>query len=166
MRQVTRVLLPLLVVAALATACGGDDGEAVVAGDSGSTDSTTTTADPDGAVSSPPLSDDGVDPAITWTRIEPTDDLVDPVVATPDEIVPDRDDPNAVLVHFYGGVQDCYGARTTVVSQDADEVRIRLEVGGRPDAGDTACIEIAEAQELVVTLGAPVGDRELVAVTT
>jgi hypothetical protein len=105
------------------------------------------------------------DTAVTWARIDPTDDLVDPTVATPDSIVPDPDDPNAVLVRFYGGVQDCYGARATVVSQGADEVVIRLETGGRPDAGDTACIDIAEADELQVTLDAPVGDRTLTAAT-
>ena len=106
--------------------------------------------------------DDG-STAVTWTRIDPTDDLVSPHVATPEEIVPDPDDPDAVLVHFYGGVQDCYGARVTVVEQGADRVVIRLETGGRPDAGDTACIDIAESQELQVALDGPVGDRELVA---
>ena len=46
----SRLLLPLLVVAALAAACGGDDGD-VEAGEPG--DATTTTVDPDTAVSSP-----------------------------------------------------------------------------------------------------------------
>ncbi|MET0148610.1 MAG: hypothetical protein ABW310_05610, partial [Acidimicrobiales bacterium] len=112
MRQLTRVLLPLLVIAAVAAGCGGDDDE-VVAADGGSTDSTTTTVDPDTAVSSPPGTDDG-STAVTWTRIEPTDDLVDPVLATPDSLVPHPDDPDAVLVRFYGGVQECYGAQATV----------------------------------------------------
>ncbi len=164
MRLLTRVLLPLLVIAALAAGCGGDDADEVVAADGGSSDSTTTTVDPDTAVSSLPGTDDG-STAVTWTRIEPTDDLVDPVVATPDELVPDPDDPNAVLVHFYGGVQDCYGARAAVVDQGPDQVVIRLEVGGRADAAGADCIELAEAQELLVTLDAPVGDRELVAAT-
>ncbi len=161
MRQVTRVLLSLLVVASLAAACGDDDSE-VVAGDDGSS----TTVDPDTAVSSPPGTDDGSEPTLTWTRIEPTEDLVNPIVATPDEIVPDPDDPNAVLIHFYGGVQECYGARASVVEETDSEVRIRLEVGGQPDAGDQACIEIAEAQELQLVLDGPVADRDLVAVTT
>ncbi len=161
MRQVTRVLLALLVVASLAAACGGDDDSEVVAGDGGSS----TTVDPDTAVSSPPLTDDGSTPTLTWTRIEPTEDLVDPIVATPEEIVADPDDPNGVLIHFYGGVQECYGARASVVEETDSEVTIRLEVGGQPDAGDTACIEIAEAQELQLVLDAPVGDRTLTAVT-
>jgi hypothetical protein len=163
MRQVTRVLLSLLVVTALAVGCGGDDGGEgeVVAGGASST-----TVDPDSAVSSPPLDDDGADPPATWARIEPTEDLVDPTVATPDEIVADPDDPNAVLVRFYGGVEECFGARATVVEEGASEVRIRLELGGRPDAGDQACIEVAVAQELQLVLDAPVGDRTLTAVTT
>lgn len=157
MRQVTRVLLSLLVVASLAAACGGDDDSEVVAGD-----------DPDATVTSPSLSvpDDGSTPPTTWTRIQPTEDLVNPIVATPDEIVADPDDPNAVLIHFYGGVQECYGARASVVEESDTEVSIRLEVGGQPDAGDTACIEIAESQELQLVLDTPVGDRTLTAVTT
>ena len=166
MRQVTRVLLSLLVVASLAAACGGDDSDSdVVAGDGGS-NTDASAGDPDTAVSSPPATDDdGSDPGATWTRIEPTEDLLDPVLATPDEIVADPDDPNAVLIHFYGGVQECYGARAAVMEETDTEVTIRLEVGNQPDAGDTACIEIAEAQELQLVLDAPVGDRTLTAAT-
>ena len=161
MRQVPRILLSLLVVMSLAAACGGDDSD-VVAGDGGS-NTDANAGDPDTAVSSPPQTDDGTDTGVTWTRIEPTEDLVDPVVATPDEIVADPDDPNAVLIHFYGGVQECYGARASVVEESDSEVVIRLETGGQPDAGDQACIEIAEAQELQLVLDAPVGDRTLTA---
>ena len=158
MRQALRLLLPLLLVAALAAACGGDDGD-VEAGAAG--DGSTTTTGPDTAVSSVPgTADPSTDP--TWTRIEPTDDLVDARVATPDSLVPDPDDPNAVLVRFYGGVQECFGARAGAV-ETANRVTVTLELGNQPDAGDQACIEIAEAQELVVTLDAPVGERELVA---
>lgn len=111
---VTRVLFPLLVLAAFLTACGGDDAEDPVVGN----DASSTTVD-----------------------------------------------PTAVLVRFYGGVPECYGAQATVVGQTAAEVRIRLEVGGQPEAGEQACIAIAVAQELRVILDAPVADRELVAVT-
>jgi hypothetical protein len=152
-----RALLPLLLLLALTAACGGDDGEEDVV-------ATATTADPDSPVSSPPGTDTGTVPATTWTRIEPTEDLTDAVVATPDELVPDPDDPNAVLVRFYGGVQPCYGARTTVVESDS-EVTVTLEVGSNPAGAGQACIEIAEAQELQVVLDAPLGDRELVAET-
>jgi hypothetical protein len=151
MRRLLPLVLALLV---LVVACG-DDGDALEA--SG-------TVDPDTPVTSPPLSDAPGDATTVWTPIEPTEDLVDPVVATPDEVVADPDDPNAVLVHFYGGVQECYGARASVVESGA-EVRITREVGGQPDAGDRACNEIAEAQELVVALDAPVGDRVLIGET-
>lgn len=162
MRTFMRLVVTLLAVAGLAAGCSDDDGGVVSAGDG---DGTTTTADPDTAVSSLPGTDDAGGDDIVWTRIEPTEDLVNPVVATPDELVPDPGDPNAVLVRFYGGVQECYGARATVVEQSAQTVRIRLETGGRPDAGDIACIEIAEAQELQVVLDAPVASRILEAVT-
>ena len=151
-----RRLLPLVLALLLVTAACGDDGDSVEA--SGTVDPDTPVSAPAGS-DAPPGTDD-----VQWLRIEPTDDLVDPVVATPDELVPDPDDPNAVLVRFYGGVQECNGARASVVESET-EVRITLEVGARPEAGDQACIEIAEAQELVVTLDAPVGDRELIAET-
>jgi hypothetical protein len=150
-----RRLLPLALVVLLVAACG-DDGDAV---------ESSGTADPDTPVTSPPVSTLPTDDTLVgWARIEPTEDLVDPVVATPEELVPDEVDFNAVRIHFYGGVQDCYGARASAV-ETADEVRVTLEVGGQPEAGDRACIEIAEAQELLLVLDAPVGDRELIAET-
>lgn len=156
MTKALRLLLPLLAVGALAAGCGGDDGgEVDAAGPS--------TTDPDTPVASPSSLDGGDDGTVTWARIDQTQDLVDPRVVAPDEIVPDPDDPSAVLVHFYGGVQECYGARASADESTDGQVVITLETGGQPDAGGQACIEIAEAQELVVTLAAPLGDRELVA---
>ena len=161
MRSLTRVLLSLLVVATVAAGCGGDDGEDIVAGGDGSS----TTVDPDTPVSSPDMTVGGPgDPDVAWARIEPTEDLVNPVVAVPDEVVADPEDPNAVLIRFFGGVRECYGARAAVVDEDADRVRVRLEVGAQPGAGDRACIEIAEAQELQLVLATPVDGRRLVAV--
>ena len=157
---VKRTLVLVTAILVLVAACGDDAGEEVVAGSPG--DGSTTTVDPDAPVSSP--ADDGstTAPGTTWARIEPTRDLVSPVVVTPDELVVDPTDDSTVLVHFYGGVQECFGARATA-EETPDRVRITLELGSRADAGDRACIEIAEAQELAVTLAAPVGDRELVA---
>jgi hypothetical protein len=162
-----RLLVALAAVALVLTACGGDDGDEVSTDDAGAGTPTTaapsTTADPDTPVSSPGTTIGGTTPGAPWTRIEPTDDLVDPVVATPDEIVPDPEDPNAVLVRFYGGVQECYGARARVFGEDDTVVRILLETGTRPDATDAVCIDIAEAQELQLVLDSPVGDRDLLA---
>lgn len=153
-------------------ACGDDTAD-VIAGDPDASD----VVDPDTPVGDDdtPVDDDGTpvdsepaDPAdggdtgIGWERIEPTPDLTNPGVATPDELVVDPADPSAVLVRFFGGVGECYGAEATVVEQSDDVVRIRLEVGGRADIpADTACIAIAVAQELRVELDAPLGDRAL-----
>lgn len=160
MHKLTRSVLMGAILASLVftTACGSD-GEDVVSGGSA-------TSDPDTAVSLPGTTDGtGSDPAdVTWTRIEPRDDLENPITAEPTALLVDPDDDRTVLVRFYGGVQDCYGARATVVRQDETVVKIRLEVGGLPGSSDRACIEIAEAQELAVTLDAPVGDRQLKAV--
>ena len=165
-----RLFLSLLLVVALAAACGDDGGE--VEASSATTGPATTspattdpaTTGPDSPVSSPAgtTPDDGTATDVVWARIEPTDDLIDRAIRDPDSVVPDPEDPNAVLVRFYGGVQDCYGARVVVVRQDAEEIVLRLETGGRPVAVDTACIDIAEAQELQVVLDAPVGDRLVV----
>jgi hypothetical protein len=161
MRRFLRLLLPLLVVTALAGACGGDDGDDDVStAEPGGV--TSTTLDPDTAVSSPAVDDDGAASDPAWQRIEPMDELMSSVVATPVELVPDPEDPNAVLVRFYGGVQPCNGAHVSAVETDTT-VTVTLEVGSNPTAGGQACIEIAEAQELQVVLDAPVGDRELVA---
>jgi hypothetical protein len=150
MRRLLFLALTLVVIAA---GCS-DDGDAV---------ETSGTVDPDTPVSSPdePVTVDTT--STPWERIEPTLDLVNPVVATPDELVPDPEDPNAVLVHFYGGVEPCNGARVTVLEQGAGQVRLRLELGTPPDAGDQVCIEIAVAQELKVVLDAPLAGREVVA---
>lgn len=160
-RRAVVAALALLLATGLLASCG-DDGEEVVAGDDGSS----TSVDPDAPVSSP--ADDGTTTpdGPQWRRIEPTPDLVNPIVATPDAIVPDPDDPDTVLIRFYGGVEECYGARAEVVSSDDREVRIRLETGQQPDLPpDVACIELAESQELQLDLGEPVADRTLVAAT-
>ena len=154
------LVLPLALALALAlllAACGSSDDEVVSSGDTGTSDSTA----PDTDVTAMTLPGAGSDTTvISWERIEPTDDLVGATVATPTEVVVDPDDDSVVLVHFYGGVQDCYGARATVDETD-DSVEVTLETGSRADAGDRACIEIAQAQELAVDLDAPLGDREL-----
>jgi len=140
----------------LLAACGSGDDEVVSSGDTATTDTTS----PDTAVTMTSIPGTGGDAPVSWTRIEPTDDLVSPTVTEPSELVADPDDDSVVLVRFYGGVQDCYGARVTV-DESEEVVVITLETGSRADAGDRACIEIAEAQELAVELEAPLGDRAL-----
>ena len=165
MRHAPRTsLISLLLVGAFALAACGSSGEEVESGADTSTSTTAAnvsagSAGSGGTVASVPGT---ADPSVTsWTRIEPTDDLVGAVVAIPTELLADPEDDTVVLVRFYGGVQDCYGATATVVREDDSVVEIRLETGSRPEAVDRACIEIAEAQELAVALEAPVGDRRL-----
>ena len=174
MTAMTRLLVTLFAVLVFAAACGDDDTSDVIAGDPDATpvvDPDTPVDDGDTPVSSEPGdADEPIDPGDTageWERIEPTDDLVNPIVSAIDELVVDPDDPSAVLVRFFGGIPECYGARATVVEQSGDIVRIRLEVGTRADIpADTACIEIAVSQELRVELDGPLGDRTLEADTT
>ncbi|MCB1005495.1 MAG: hypothetical protein KDB35_15025 [Acidimicrobiales bacterium] len=147
----TPVLAAGLALALLLGACGSADDDVA---STGSGDDATTSAP---TVQSIPGTATG---DVTWTRIEPTQDLVGAVIAEPSELLVDPDDDATVLVRFYGGVQDCYGAHATVEESD-DAVVVTLETGTRPDAVDRACIEIAEAQELAVSLDAPLGDRSL-----
>jgi hypothetical protein len=161
MRTLTRplILATVLVAALLLSACGSDGEDVASTGTDGDTPVSS-----DATTSSLPGTAPTVDGATdVWTPIEPTTDLVGANVAAVDEIIADPDDDNVVLVRFYGGVPECYGANATVVTQDDSTVKIRLETGSRPDAGDIACIEMAQAQELSVTLDDPVGDREIVA---
>lgn len=160
MRSLIRISLIAAGLAGLLllSACGSS-GEDVVSSD-GTDGDTPVSSDVTGQ-SLPGATDTTVGQA--WTRIESTEDLANPVIAEPLELVADPDDDQVVLVRFYGGVQECYGSRATVQQQDATSVVIRLESGAQPDAGDTACIEIAEAQELAVTLDAPLAGRTLTA---
>lgn len=152
------LLLPVALALALGlllAACGSSGDEVVSSGDADTTDTTA----PDTDVTSMSLPGTGGGD-VSWERIEPTDDLVNPTVTEPTELLVDPDDDSTVLVRFYGGVQDCYGARVTV-DETEDAVEVTLETGSRADAGDRACIEIAQAQELAVELDAPLGDRAL-----
>ncbi len=158
----SHLVLPVALALALGlllAACGSSDDEVVSSGDTGTAD--TTVPDTDVTMTSLPGGGTGTS-VVSWARIEPTDDLVNPTVTEPTELLADPDDDSVVLVHFYGGVQDCYGARATVDETD-EAVEVTLETGSRADAGDRACIEIAQAQELTVELDAPLGDRALTA---
>lgn len=151
----------VLALALLAVGCGSGDEEVAATGD---TSSDTTSPDtPVSDVTGQSLPGTSDPTGVSWTRIEPTDDLIGAVVVTPTELVVDPDDDTVLLVRFYGGVQDCYGANVALVREDDSVVEVRLETGSRPEAADRACIEIAEAQELAVALDAPLGDRRVTA---
>lgn len=149
----------VLALALLTAGCGSGDEEVASTGDS--TSDTTSPDTPSSDVTGQTLPGTDDPSGTSWARIEPTDDLVGTAVVTPTELLADPEDDTVVLVRFYGGVQDCYGANVSVVREDDSVVEVRLETGTRPEAADQACIEIAEAQELAVTLDAPLGDRRL-----
>lgn len=99
----------------------------------------------------------GTDAGTAWSRIEPRSDLIGLRPSAIEEMLIDPDDDRTLLVRFWGGVTECYGATTTVISQTADEIVVMLEVGGVPIEGDgyQACIEIGVAQEIAVPLDQP-----------
>lgn len=150
-------------------ACGSDE---PVSTDTTSPPTTTAPGGDDSVVTSPPMDptdpmdpgDPGELPETTWERIEHTEDLRNPQPSAIEELLVDPDDDTVVLVRFWSGVPDCYAARASVVSEADEQVVVLLETGGNPDAPEgAACIMLAVAQELAITLDAPLGDRELVA---
>jgi hypothetical protein len=152
-----RTIVTLLILALAATACGTESG---AFGDGNATDDTSLDQ-PDSQIGSPGNGDE----AIQWTRIDPTYGLVDPHIGFVQEVVVDPDDDRLLLVRFFGGVPECYGANAMLVSQTADEIVVLLEVGLTPtDDEGRMCIEIALAQELTVELAEPAGGAALRAV--
>lgn len=151
----TRIFL-IAMTATLSTllaACGGDGG---------AFGSDRDRADGDGldgpdrsvGITMPPK---GTDEGTAWARIEPRSDLIGLRSSAIAEMLIDPDDDRTLLVRFWGGVTECYGATATVISQTPDEIVVMLEVGGVPFEGDEdqACIEIALAQEIAVPLDQP-----------
>jgi hypothetical protein len=65
-------------------------------------------------------------------------------------------DDTTVAIRFWGGVAPCYVVGRVDVEDRADRVVLRVFTGRDPDAGsDTVCIELAQYQEVVVTLPTP-----------
>jgi len=155
-RRTGRRLLAL-VAATVSTAglvaCGtGDTGGAVV-GAGGDTPAT-----------SPP-SDSGGGGTTTGARlVEPTPGL-NGVIGTTIDSVAVVDDVT-LEVRFYNGVEPCYGVDHATATEAADAVTIEVGVGSNPDAGDVACVEMAELQAVRVTLAAPLGARTVIDATT
>jgi hypothetical protein len=141
-----------MVVAGL-TACGSEDtGGAVV-------------ADGDTPVTSPPGTGGGDDGVGGARLVEPTPGLDNVVTAAIDSVA--VIDPATLEVRFYNGVEPCYGVdHVTVVADTADSVTIEVGVGSNPDAGDVACIELAELQGVRLALAAPLGERAMVDAAT
>jgi hypothetical protein len=145
------VVLTSPVVAGL-TACGSEDTGGAVVGDG------------DTPVTSPP--DTGGDDGVAGARlVEPTPGLDNVVTAAIDSVA--VIDAATLEVRFYNGVEPCYGVdHVTVVADTADAVTIEVGVGSNPDAGDVACIELAELQGVRLALTAPLGERAVLDAAT
>ncbi|WP_182314828.1 hypothetical protein [Streptomyces sp. SCUT-3] len=66
-------------------------------------------------------------------------------------------DGRTLTLYFWGGVCNTYRA---VAEESAD--RVTVEISGRPDRPDRACIMIAERTSVEVRLDEPLGDRAVV----
>lgn len=152
------ITLTLIAALSLAVAACGDGNEAL--GNGPNLD------DPSDAPNDEPIEGpggSGGDPTIEWMRVEARHDLVDLRPGFVQEVVVDPDDDRVLLVRFFGGVEECYGATVWVVSHvPGDEVVLQLEVGSVPYQGEPpVCIDIALAQEIAVPLDSPVGEADI-----
>lgn len=90
--------------------------------------------------------------------VRPREGLVDPRPVALEGIEPLE--PDRLLATFYGGVEECYGVARVDVEETSDTVTITVYEGHVPEA--EVCIDIALLKGVVVTLEAPLGDREVV----
>jgi hypothetical protein len=150
-RLLALLFLPLLLVVA---ACG-DDADETVTDD----DPTSDVSDPGDTEPSDPGDGDGTGP------VTPTPGLLDPRPTAIDSVSVVAGDGDKVEVSYYNGVRDCYGLDRVEVEETDTTVTIGVFTGSLPP-GDQVCIEIAELQVTVVTLEAPLGDREVVDAST
>lgn len=67
-----------------------------------------------------------------------------------------------MTVHFASGIAPCSVLDHVDVEHAPEAVTITLFEGHAPDAGDVACIEIAQLKSVRILLDRPLNDRELV----
>lgn len=159
-RTASLLALAALLVAVPLGGCG-DDADDVVADD------------PDTSATSPP--DDPADPTDTTTIdsdepgprvVTPEPGLLNPIPSAIESVaLVDGGDGTKLEVRFYNGIEECYGLDRVEVDETAEQVTIGVFTGGRPP-GDQACIDIAELHVTIVTLDAPLGDREVIDAST
>lgn len=153
-----RRTLALLVLLVVPLAACGDDGDVSTSDDPDQTASSPVDPDPGGDDSELP------DPGPGVVVAEPG--LLNPVPsAIESAAVVDDGDGTKLEVRFYNGIEECYGLDRVEVEETPEQVTIGLFTGGRPP-GDQVCIDIAELVATVVTLDAPLGDREVVDAST
>ena len=148
-----RRLLALLLIPVLGLAACGDDDDTATSDDP--------TTDAPGSGDTEP-----VDPGDGAGPVTPTPGLLDPRPTAIDSVsVVDGGEGDKVEVSFYNGVRDCYGLDRVEVTEADESVTIGVFTGSRPP-GDQVCIDIAQLQVTVVTLEAPLGDREVIDAST
>jgi hypothetical protein len=69
-------------------------------------------------------------------------------------------DDRAVAVHFTSGTPACNGVHATT-AETADAVTVTLTGGSLPASAGRMCIMLALTGTLIVPLGSPLGDREV-----
>ncbi|HEV8297152.1 MAG TPA: hypothetical protein VGQ20_07645 [Acidimicrobiales bacterium] len=153
-----RTLRALLATSALAASitilgCGDTDGASPGAAPGGPDEPTSTLAPPPSASTGPG------DPG-TAKVVPSRTDLVNEHPATPTLVAADPADNRILRVRFWGGVVACHGARVAV-TESATTVTVALFAGTVPEGVGKMCIELAELQEIRVTLAAPLGTRTL-----
>ncbi len=93
--------------------------------------------------------------------VEPEDGQVDvrPIAWTRARVA---SDDRTVTIDFASGIAPCSVLDHVDVDDHPDAITITLFEGHAPDAGDVACIEIAQLKTVRIVLDQPVNDRELV----
>ena len=123
---------------------------------------------PDSPVSDSPEPDDGgpgdvPEPGDTRPeRVDPQPGQADPQPISFVRAVPQNGDDTTLRVVFWSGVEPCYVLDRVEVDETPERVTITLYQGRSPDQENIACIEIALKKFTLVSLDAPLGDREVV----
>lgn len=151
-----RGALGVLLAAALAlTACGGDDDPTVNPGQPAPTGADTPVSSP--AMTQP---DDYEPPPPDPKRVT--------VVPGATNLRPQPFDSWApvgdlqVALRFWGGVAPCFVVGRVDVVESAERVTVTVFAAVDPSAGSVSCIEIAQYQEVVADLQAPLTGRPVV----
>jgi hypothetical protein len=152
MRRSLVVLLALLSPLGLLAACGDDDDGGAVGSSGGDpgTGAVETTV-PATTVETTPGGARVVNPTPGLNGVNPT--ALDSVVQQPN---------NKLEVRFYGGVVDCYGVDHIDVQEADDAVTVTVFTGTPPAAANTACVDLAELQAVIVALASPLGERHII----
>ncbi|NNE73213.1 MAG: hypothetical protein HKN26_06095 [Acidimicrobiales bacterium] len=160
-----RFVLALLVVVALATACGSSGDDVSTPGDSDPTP--TTVVDP-GDTLPPPTPGGGPDVAAPglvgpdWVVVDEAPGIVDASPIPVDSLTVDPDGVT-VTAAFTIGVEPCTLRRVSA-RQTADAVEVLVESGIGKDAATITCPALAELVEVSFQLAEPIGNRELISV--